>query len=50
MAKERPLGGAEEGVALDVRGTGAGAETAVFVFGEEFADEGFAVAFHMLAE
>ena len=42
MAEERPRGGAEESVRFDVRGAGAGAETAEFVFDEEFADEGFA--------
>ena len=44
MAQEGPGGGAEEGVELDVGGAGAGAESAEFVFDEEFADEGFAEA------
>ncbi len=42
VAEERPGGGAEESVGFDVRGASAGAETAEFVFYEEFADEGFA--------
>lgn len=44
MAEEGPLGGAEERVGLHVRGAGAGADAAEFVFDEEFADEGFAEA------
>ncbi len=39
MAEEGPRGVAEEGMGFDVRGAGAGAETAEFVFDEEFADE-----------
>jgi len=38
------LGGAEEGVVFHVGGAGTGAETAVLVFDQEFADEGFAEA------
>lgn len=44
MADQGPLGGAEEGVRLDVGGAGAGAEAAVLVFDEELADEGLAEA------
>ncbi len=44
MAQERPLGVAEERVGFDVRGAGAGADAAEFVFDEQFADEGFAEA------
>ena len=44
MAEEGPLGGAEEGVGFDVRGAGAGADAALFVFDEEFADKGLAEA------
>jgi len=38
VAQEGPLGCAEEGVGLNVRGTGTGADAAEFVFYEEFAD------------
>lgn len=44
VAQQGPGGGAEEGVGFDVRGAGAGAETAELVFDEEFTDEGFAEA------
>lgn len=44
VAQERPLRVAEERVGFDVRGAGAGADAAEFVFDEEFADEGFAEA------
>ena len=44
VAQERPLGVAEERVGFDVRGAGAGADAAEFVFDEQFADEGFAEA------
>jgi hypothetical protein len=42
VSQEGPLCGPEEGMGFDVAGAGAGTETAVFVFAEEFADEGFA--------
>ena len=42
MAKERPLGVAEEGVRLHVGGPSTGADAAEFVFDEEFANERFA--------
>ena len=35
---------AEEGVGFYIRGAGAGADAAEFVFDEEFADQGFAEA------
>lgn len=44
MPDQSPLRGAEEGMGLDVRGAGAGAQAAVLVFDEELADEGFAEA------
>ena len=44
MAEEGPLGGAEKGVGFYVRSAGARADTALFVFDEEFADERFAEA------
>ena len=39
VSEESPGDGFEEGVVLDVGGAGAGAETAHFVFDEEFADD-----------
>ena len=42
MAKEGPLGRAEERMGFDVRGTGAGADATKFVFYEELANERFA--------
>ena len=44
VAQEGPLRGAEEGVGFHIRGAGAGADAAEFVFDEEFANEGFAEA------
>jgi len=42
MSQQRPLGGPEKGMGFHVRGACAGAQSAMFVLAEEFADEGFA--------
>ena len=39
MAKKSPLSSAEKGMCFDVAGTGTAAESAGFVFYEEFANE-----------
>ena len=44
MPQQRPLCRTEEWVSLDVRGTGAGAESAQFILDQEFPDERFAQA------
>lgn len=44
MTQESPLGSAEERVGFYVRSASARADTAKFVFDEEFADKGFAEA------
>jgi hypothetical protein len=42
VPEEGPLSCAEEGVRFYVGGAGAGTKSAVFVFAEEFTDDGFA--------
>ena len=42
MSQQSPLRGPEKGMGFHVRGARAGPESAMFVFAEEFADEGFA--------
>ena len=44
MPQQRPLCRTEEWVSLDVRGTGAGAESAQFILDQEFPDKRFAQA------
>ena len=44
MAEESPLGCAEKGMGLHIRGASAGTDTAKFVFDEKFSDKGLAEA------
>lgn len=49
MTDECPLCCAEEGMGLDIRCTGSGSKTAVFIFDEQLADQGLAKTVLMLA-